>query len=440
MPLGSLSLSVYRIVLLTAVLPCIFLLLRGKAGPVRVPDIGLFIYSLWAAVSFLLAHGVEGAIQPGGILFVETMGAYLLGRCYIRDAKDFRALAIALTKLVLLIAPFAVVEWATGKKPILLAFGTVFPTVEATLMAPRMGFYRVQGPFDHSILFGLLCGSVLSLTHLIAGKGRSFFARLPFSLGVAFTAILSMSSAPIAGLLLQTGLMSWNAALRKFKARWQLLFGIIFACYLVVEFGSNQTPIQFYISHFTFDKQTGWYRIWIWNYGSASVLAHPLFGIGFGQWARPAWMSDSIDNFWLVVAVRHGIPAVAFLLISILSIMVSVGFKKLDEALEDYRIAYLICIFTYLFVGTTVHFWTAAYAWFLFLLGSGVWLLDAKSDRGTVEAPQKALNSPGSNRGSERSAAVPVFTRFQPRQVAGRREGGAADGSPPMRRPLAPRR
>ena len=31
-------------------------------------------------------------------------------------------------------------------------------------------------------------------------------------------------------------------------------------------------------------------------------------------------------------------------------------------------------------VGWTVHFWGATYVLFLFLLGSGVWILDAKSE------------------------------------------------------------
>ena len=33
----------------------------------------------------------------------------------------------------------------------------------------------------------------------------------------------------------------------------------------------------------------------------------------------------------------------------------------------------------FFFVGFTVHFWGPAYVWFMFLLGSGVWLLDAGS-------------------------------------------------------------
>ena len=67
----------------------------------------------------------------------------------------------------------------------------------------------------------------------------------------------------------------------------EVLWCLGFLAYLVIKFGSNQTPVQFYISRFTFNAQTGWYRLAIWEYGSASVLNHPLFGIGFADWTRP---------------------------------------------------------------------------------------------------------------------------------------------------------
>ena len=88
-PVGPLNLSVYRIVLFVTLLPCLVMWASGKAGRIRAPDIGLFLYSGWAAITLVNAHGIAAAIEPGGILFIETMGAYLLARCYIRDAEDF---------------------------------------------------------------------------------------------------------------------------------------------------------------------------------------------------------------------------------------------------------------------------------------------------------------------------------------------------------------
>jgi O-antigen ligase len=406
-PLGPLNMSVNRIVLVTMLVPCLIMWARGKAGPIRTPDIGLLLYCGWAAVSLVVAHGGTHAIEPSGMLFIETIGAYLMARCYIRDAEDFEKMVTLVAKLIAVLFPFALYESLTGSKPILSAFGAVLPTVEVTLQQPRFGLWRVQGPFDHSIAFGLVCGSVFVLSCLVTRIGRKAASRGLVAATVSGTALLSMSSAPIAGLVVQGALMSWNWLLRGYRSRWKILWALVFVGYLVVEFGSNQTPVQFYISHFTFDQQTGWVRLAIWEFGSASVLNHPFFGIGFGDWIRPKWMPDSIDNFWLVIAVRHGIPACGLMLASCLWVMFAVAAKeKLDEGLQEYRAAYLICTTTCLLVGATVHFWGTPYTWFLFLLGSGVWLLDVNTGKDNIGTVR--MSRP---KGADRSRLSPCTRR-----------------------------
>ncbi|WP_137113666.1 O-antigen ligase family protein [Mesorhizobium sp. GR13] len=388
-PIGPVVLSAYRIVLLLSLVPCLIMWLRGRAGPIRAPDIGVLFFCIWATISVAVVHGISFAMQPSGILLIETMGAYLLARIYIRDAEDFSNMVGFVTKLVLLLFPFAAYEWFTGNKPLLWAFGLIFKTVESAPQ-PRSGFWRVQGPFEHSILFGLFCASVLALAAMVPINGQKSGTRKTPAIVVFLTALSSMSSAPIAALAMQSMLMLWNRILRSFPSRWKILGIAALAAYLVVEFGSNQTPVQFYISKFTFDQQTGWVRLLIWEFGSASVLNHPLFGVGFGEWERPVWMPSSIDNFWLVIAVRYGIPGVAFLLGACLWMIFAVGFKKgFDEKLENYRLAYLISTASCMIIGTTVHFWAAPYSWFLFLVGTGAWMLDVKGD-GVSDASGRA--------------------------------------------------
>lgn len=401
-PLGPLNVSAYRIVLLIAFFPCFAMLAGGKAGPLRLADIGLFLYSAWMAISLGVVHGVGPAIQSGGMLFVDGTGAYMLARCYIRTADDFRNMILFAIKLLLCLLPFALYECVSGHKPLLAAFGMIFPTVDITTMTPRLGLWRVQGPFGHSILFGVFCGSLLALAGLLDSK-RASTRYLAIFLICGMTT-MSLSSAPIAGILFQLALLTWNATLKTFKWRWKLLWLLAFVGYLIIEFGSNQTPIQFYVSHFTFEQQTGWYRIWIWNYGSASVEKHPIFGIGLNDWARPKWMaSDSVDNFWLLTAMRYGLPAFALLTLSWLFLWISVARRKdLGQRLGGYRTAYLICMATFVFVGSTVHFWGAVYAWLFFLSGAGVWLLDAKTDESgnkwPVRRPSQRYRSQNINR------------------------------------------
>ncbi len=421
-PIGPMNLSVYRIVLLATLLPCLFMWVSGRVGPIRLADVAVLSFSLWASLSLVVVHGLTTMIEAIGILNIETLGAYFLARCYIRTPDDFRNMVRLACWLVMILLPFALYEWVTGQKPLLTLFETVFPTVEMTRMEPRMGFWRVQGPFGHSIVFGLFCGGLLALAYQVLGYGRKGLSRWVRPAAVSFTAFLSMSSAPIAGMVMQLAFIGWNLALHRISYRWKIFWGIVFLGYLVVEFGSNQTPVQFYISRFTFDPQTGWYRLLIWDFGSATVASNPLFGIGMGDWARLPWMGDSVDNFWLLIAMRHGIPGVFLIFAACLAAICGVAYRKgVDEQVEAYRSGYVICLVMFMLVGCTVHFWAATYAWFLFLLGSGIWMLDAKpAEAALPEHPGTRMRRP-ERKPARPPAAIERKARGERREAEGRR-------------------
>src|SRR5262249_48835233 len=146
------------------------------------------------------------------------------------------------------------------------------------------------------------------------------------------------------------------------------------------------------------------YRTLIWTYGSETVLNHPLFGVGLNDWERPAWMPvASIDSFWLYLAIRAGLPAAFLMLLTFFRIYLAVSFKKgLEGRLVEYRTGFLISMAGFFLVGWTTSFWDAAYVLFLFLMGSGVWMLDVESkDRSSCERrafKRAAAHSIGSHR------------------------------------------
>lgn len=377
--IGPVSLSISRVILLAMVLPCVAKWIGGASGRIRVSDIALLLFCLWSTLSLVVVHGPEFAVKPAGILFAETMGAYLVARCYIRDADDFFNMARMLFRIVAFLFPFALLEALTGRNVLLELFAAILPSYPDNGNDMREGLRRAQVVFEHPILFGICAGSALALTHLVLGRRIPPFQRWLKTGLVGATALLSLSSAPIAAIVVQAALMMWDALFRKSRHRWKFLWCVALAAYLLVLFGSNQSPVQFYISHFTFDPVTGWYRLLIWESGSASVLDHPLFGIGYEDWARSNGMTSSVDMFWLLNAMRYGIPGGLLMVLSFFAVFLGVSFRKgLDERLVAYRTAYLIVMMTFFLVGWTVHFWGTAYLWFIFLLGSGVWLLDVQ--------------------------------------------------------------
>ena len=151
---------------------------------------------------------------------------------------------------------------------------------------------------------------------------------------------------------------------------------------LAIELVANRSLLDIVVTHFLFDPGSYWFRKVIWTYGTASALNHPLFGTGLGDWERPPWMSPSIDNFWLLQAVHNGLPAAFLILLAFGSIFLAVGLKKgLDDKLDNYRTGFLIAMTGFFQVGWTVAFWDAAYVLFVFLMGSGVWILDVETKK-----------------------------------------------------------
>ena len=318
--------------------------------------------------------------ESSGILFIETLGPYLLARCYIRDADDFYNVVQLLFRIVVLLLPFAIFEFVSGQNISRELFAAIFPTL-SDAMPPRLGLTRVQSVFDHPILFGVLTGGIFALVHLVLGYQKGFVQRTLRTGIVGATSILSLSSGPIIAMVAQGLLLSGNWLLRAMKIPWKILIGLLILIVLTIEIFANRSlPAIVSSSFLTLDELSYWFRRLIWQYGSASALNHPLFGVGMNEWERPEWMPPSIDNFLLYYAVHYGLPASFLLLLAFLSILLAVGFRKgLNNKVTVYRTAFLITTTAFFMVGWTVHFWGVSYVLFLFLLGSGVWILDVDS-------------------------------------------------------------
>jgi len=386
--LGSLKLTPYRIVLIVAFVPCLVALVSGKLGRVRLVDICVLLYGVWCMIALTALHGVQPALQTGGVLFLETSGAYLMARRYIRSADDFYALVRMLFLIVVVLLPFALIETLTGHGVLLEALSHVFPTVTEVHMPPRAGFSRAQSIFDHPILMGVCCGSVFSLAHMVLGRGEPMGKRWLRTATVAFTVVLSLSSCPLSGLTVQTLLMGWNWLLRSFAGRWKLLVGLISAAVLAIQLFAHRPLLTILYQDFAFDAESAMFRVLIWNYGTQSVVHNPLFGVGLGRWERPSWMPPSIDMFWLYNAITYGLPACLLMLAAFFLVVLGAAFRRgLDARRGDYRTAYVISMTAIFVEGWMVHYWNGALVLVLILMGSGVWLLEPQPAAEAAAAP-----------------------------------------------------
>lgn len=381
--LGSLRLSVSRLILIAAIIPCLVMWMNGKAGRIRAPDILVILFCLWCSLSLAAVHDLATSVQSGGMMAIETMGAYFLARVCVRNERQFYGMVKAIFLLILLLLPFSIYESVTGSNIALNSFRAVLPTQIDYAMAPRWGLRRVQSVFDHPILYGVFCTIVFALVHKVLGRNLSLIRRWGRSALVFVATLLSMSSGPLSALVIQALLMSWGWILRDFRYRWHVLAGGFAALYLGISLLSNQSFFEFYVHYFAFSQDTGWDRIRIWHYGWLSIFNHPIFGIGFHEYQRPEWMEPSIDMFWLINFVRFGYPGGILMFLAFAWVFFTTALKEgLTAQQNDYRTAYLISMIGIFTVGWTVHFWNAPYLLIMFYLGSASWMQDIRGGEG----------------------------------------------------------
>jgi hypothetical protein len=376
-------LTVYRIVLLIFLFPAIFALFSGKVGRVRLPDIVIILICFWSSLSYFVVHGVEPMIERVGIFWVETWGSYLIGRVYIRTPDAFLKMSKLLFWIAIALIPSTLIELQTGRNILIEFFDKFGDTYTNTPKERRLGFDRVQGPFGHPIHFGVFFGSLLGLTFYVIGYHSSWAGRIVRTILVTLIGASALSSGPLTAITAQVFLILWDRTFSFLKSRWKILLVLSVIAYVIVDILSNRTPFEVFVGYFALNAATAYGRILIWIWGTKSIWENPIFGIGLsGDWERPFWMnSSSVDMFWIVPGMAHGVPAWTLWFILFFGVFIPVALHKIhNDRVHNYRVGYLCSMLGFFAVGWTVHFWDSTYVFLLFLLASGVWILDWKDD------------------------------------------------------------
>ncbi|PZF75263.1 hypothetical protein DK847_19385 [Aestuariivirga litoralis] len=375
--LGPLRLSPYRVLLLILFIPNISYILSGKAGPLNGIDLAIILHSIWCVIAFAAYGGGEQALESGGIYFVECFGAYAMGRRYIRSAKDYQAMSLAVALVVCGLLAVALPESVTHVHFLREAFRGAVGGPALPIIEPRLGLARAFGSFEHPILFGVFCSMAFANAWFAARAGLSRFHGWLLVGSIVLASFVSLSAGAWLMLGLQIALAVWDRVTRGLPGRWAVLGAAFIGVLVVVSMLSNRSPIKVFISYASFSAQSSYNRILIWDYGTAEVGRHPLLGIGLGEWIRAPWMSSSMDNFWLVVAVRYGMPALIFLAAAILLIVFRAASQRnRPEAWTNCRLGWISTIAATSVAACTVHLWNNTFCFFMFMIGCGAWLID----------------------------------------------------------------
>lgn len=378
--LGSIRLSFYRIVLLLSIIPIVASLASSSPIRLRLADILVLVYALTGAFSLFMTNATLAAI---GIFIVESVVPYFLARTFIRNSHHFNIMARVLVICIIGTIPFALYENLTRDPIILTVLDKFLPVLSNVPHEQRLGLDRAQVTFDHPILYGVFCAFGFAIAFYATRSDTPY--RLSFGRGtlVGLAAFLSLSTGALVAVAFQGVLILYDLVMRNVRQRWAILATATAITYAVVEGLSNRTVAQIAIPYIALNPGTAWTRLAVNEWAWSGIMAHPWFGFGFTlYWPAPFWVvTTSIDNFWLAIGFRHGLPTMLLLIGVVGAVLWAVIFTRQNSPfVRACRTGFVITIIGICLAVYTVHLWNSTYVAFLFLLGSGMWMAEEQKN------------------------------------------------------------
>jgi hypothetical protein len=387
--LGGFQLYPYRLALIAS-LPA--MLIRVAREPIRfgILDLCILGSALSMFVSTALHYEIGVALKTGGSNTMDMMLSYMAGRIFFRSALDLRRFLYRITPLVVATAVLMAAESVTHTyllRPFVGAITGKSPAVAlANIYEIRVGFLRAIGPFLHPIAAGLFLGSLVPLFIAADLPKRRWLG-----LFGCFGGIFGWSSAGLVAIFSGIAFGTYDHLQKRLRLGWApFLWAILIGC-AVIQVFSEGGLITSIIRYGALNPQTGYFRLLIWEYGSASVAKSPWIGIGyFESYERPDWMrTSSVDNYWLLHSLRYGVPSMLLMFVGVFGNVIKLaGSNQGPElgALRNKRMATGVCItigLVYTFLLTSAP-WGADMAWLIMLVGLAAGLADQRTRSGNA--------------------------------------------------------
>lgn len=412
--IGTLLMTPSRLLFLALVPVLLVQLFANKFGRFNLID-GLFIFHVvWFTLSAAI-NQPQVVLTFGGSTSMVILGGYLAGRAGIRNLEQFLGFVRFFGLIVALGLPFALYEALSHHLSIsrlieLIPGVTSNKDVQYPL---RMGLDRVQLVFVHPIHYGFFCSLSVGLFFFAMKNQMGNFRLWAQTAVLALMTFLSLSSGPFLAMIIQFLLLFWAHVMRRLERPWITLVWLCTGLYVVLEVVSNGPALYYIITKLAFNPATANVRRILLDYGIDQVMMTPVFGIFKRPWNLPPWMTGSLDNYWLGLAVSYGFPTFFALFLSFVIAIVKIsrrGFPR-GSTLDRARIAWVTSMVSATLTLGTVFLWNEIASFMFFFFAAGLWMLDVEvGEAGATTTPQ-----PDERRGTR-------YTRFEhlPHPVRGR--------------------
>ncbi len=351
-----------------------------------------------------------GYQEAQNLIFAMLTGAiapYFLARwCIARERLHVQA-ARVFTGLLFGLAVFGLFEAKFGFNPFLATLGPFFPGQGGWVTTFRHGLARVAGPYAHAILAGIMMVLAYRLQRWLewGGYWEPRFTRisLPWrkdrviSLWLFIGSVMTVARGPWIGGLLG-GAFAWIGRSKNKRRSLLIMLGaglligvpamLMFASYIDVQPGMPMTQSQ----------ESAVYRKVLMDKYMDIALEHAWLGWGRNTWPKVGGM-ESIDNYYLLLSLMHGLAATLLLLALMLWLIGQLLRQGLREPAGHNSLAFcfLGMIISVLISLATVYLGENVLPAFFFIAGwAEGFLQDPASDPGLEKAGSE-LQTPRSH-------------------------------------------
>jgi hypothetical protein len=312
-----------------AILPIalVYFIRNGRNWRFTVTDWFVLGFAFCVGFSQFLASGIDDAQNLIFDMICNVILPYALAKALIEPSGmrlDFAKLFVILLTIV---AVTNLYEFRFIANPYRRVFDPLFPGDQgwAWITTIRYGFGRAAGPYAHAILCGVIFATGFRLQRWLQQNGYWGTKQKARWLTVAMVAgmIMTQSRGPWLGAVIGSlPVLIGRARNRKVMLLTVLTVGIVMGT-------AGYIGFQAYVSAgrqgATSDTQeTAAYRKELVENYTDIALQRSWWGWGLNQWPRIPGM-PSIDNHYLNLALRHGLIALGFFVLIVLSVCIRLG-------------------------------------------------------------------------------------------------------------------
>ena len=237
-------------------------------------------------------------------------------------------------------------------------------TLIGSSSASRDGLYRARSVFSNPLVYAQFLLAVIPLQLYIYQKSKGLILNMFLSINIVLSIFLVYTTGSRAGLgfvIIIPFLIQYISLYKKKYFKYLslifIIIGILGASVFINNYiesnrfvidNLNEMNIHGKVSE---EDISTFARIIQFEYGSKSISAHPLFGIGFGQAVKAVYPLISIDNYYLTMIISTGIIGLLFL-VTFIFLVITRSIRSIrlyhDDLIIYLLVSFLIIIGYYL--------------------------------------------------------------------------------------------